>query len=319
MSMKLKDIYSRAVQYGLKNDPRSTGSLRKIMNERKKAYRALRGANRKFFDAENLKHPFSDTRILYGAPETEVRSIMVGIDVGIGELLVGDRLNQRGEGIDLAMSHHPSGLALAGLANVMGVHLDILENLGLSREIGKNLVQERVAEVDRKLHAGNHTRNVDAARLLDIPYMCVHTPSDNCVVKYLDRLFTRKRPKTVGDIVSLLDEIPEYNDATKQNAGPRTLVGKRKDAAGKVFVDMTGGTEGPKRVFARLSQAGVGTIVAMHLSEEHFKSAKSERINVVVAGHIASDNLGVNLLLDTVTRGKGIKIVPCSGFIRVER
>ena len=82
---------------------------------------------------------------------------------------------------------------------------------------------------------------------------------------------------------------------------------------------MTGGTEGPKRIFPRLSQAGVGTIVAMHLSEEHFKHAKTELINVVIAGHIASDTLGLNLLLDKLMKKENMRIIPCSGFVRIRR
>ena len=97
------------------------------------------------------------------------------------------------------------------------------------------------------------------------------------------------------------------------------MIGDPKKDAGKVFVDMTGGTEGPKKIFPRLSQAGVGTIVAMHLSEEHFKHAKDEHINVVIAGHIASDTLGLNLLLDEIEKSGKLNIIPCSGFIRVKR
>ena len=67
------------------------------------------------------------------------------------------------------------------------------------------------------------------------------------------------------------------------------------------------------------AQAGVGTIVAMHLSEEHFKCVKDEHINIVIAGHIASDTLGLNLLLDSVEKAGSLNIVPCSGFVRVKR
>ena len=38
----------------------------------------------------------------------------------------------------------------------------------------------------------------------------------------------------------------------------------------------------------------------MHLSEEHFAKVKENNINVVIAGHISSDNLGVKLLLDNI-------------------
>jgi hypothetical protein len=56
----------------------------------------------------------------------------------------------------------------------------------------------------------------------------------------------------------------------------------------------------------------------MHLSEEHRKEAEAANINVVIAGHISSDSLGVNLFLDVLEK-QGIEIVPCSGLIRVSR
>jgi putative NIF3 family GTP cyclohydrolase 1 type 2 len=176
-----------------------------------------------------------------------------------------------------------------------------------------------MGEVERAVAPANHLRSVDIAKLLDIPYMCVHTPADNHVTSYLQKLFDRRPPKKLSQVLAVLKSIPEYADGMKKNAGPRILIGEPGRKAGKIFVDMTGGTEGPKRVFPRLSQAGVGTIVAMHLSEDHFKSAKSEHINVIIAGHIASDALGLNLLLDGLSKAGDIRVIPCSGFVRVKR
>jgi putative NIF3 family GTP cyclohydrolase 1 type 2 len=123
----------------------------------------------------------------------------------------------------------------------------------------------------------------------------------------------------MSEVLNILKAIPEYTDALKKHAGPRILIGDAKKKAGKIFVDMTGGTEGPKRIFPRLAQAGVGTIVAMHLSEEHFKNAKAEMMNVIIAGHIASDTLGLNLLLDEVEKREKMRVIPCSGFVRMRR
>jgi len=66
---------------------------------------------------------------------------------------------------------------------------------------------------------------------------------------------------------------------------------------------MTGGTEGSVKLLEKLAQAGVGTLVCMHLSEKHLEEAKKQNLIVVVAGHMASDNLGLNLLLDAVCGG----------------
>jgi putative NIF3 family GTP cyclohydrolase 1 type 2 len=196
---------------------------------------------------------------------------------------------------------------------------DVLRNLGIPYNISKELLNERMAEVGRAVSAANHMRAVDVARLLDIPYMCVHTPADNHVNAYLQKLLDSKKPKTLKDIISILDAVPEYKDAGRKNAAAFIMIGKEKDKAGKVVVDMTGGTEGSKRVFPRLSQAGVGTLIGMHFSEEHFKAAQKEHINIIVAGHISSDTLGLNLLLDSLCEKDDFEIIDCSGFVRIPR
>jgi len=317
--MKLSDLYTRAVKRGLAVDPRTKEQIRAYLSSRKKEFGKLRGVERSNFDTESLRHPFADTRILHGDPDTEITSMMVGIDADIGELLIADAMNKRGERVDLVVSHHPSGRALAGLHQVMSVQLDILEGLGIARKIGEELLKERMSEVERRILPSNLTRTTDAARLLDVPFMCIHTPADNHVVRYLEGLFKKERPGKIADLLTLLTKIPEYSDAIRHGAGPRLLTGDKKNKPGRIFVDMTGGTEGPKNIFARLSQAGVGTMVVMHLSEEHFKSVKPEHINVIIAGHIASDNLGLNLLLDSVLRNEDVAVIPCSGFVRVKR
>ena len=53
---------------------------------------------------------------------------------------------------------------------------------------------------------------------------------------------------------------------------------------GKIMVDMTGGTSGPVDAISKLAAAGVGTIVGMHMGEDHRKKAKEENMTVVIAG-----------------------------------
>ena len=71
-------------------------------------------------------------------------------------------------------------------------------------------------------------------------------------------------------------------------------------------------------MYEKMSQAGIGTILSMHIGEESRKEAEKHHINVVVAGHMSSDSLGMNLFLDELEK-KGVKIVPTSGLIRVSR
>jgi len=163
----------------------------------------------------------------------------------------------------------------------------------------------------------NHLRSVDFARVLDIPFMNIHTPADNCVNKYLSKLFLSKKPRLLKDVVDMLMKLKEYQQAMAINAGPSIIIGDKKNRAGRILVDMTGGTEGSKEMFSNIASKGISTIVCMHLSEEHFKKAKEAHINVIIAGHIASDNLGLNLLLDEIEKKEKLKFIECSGFRRV--
>ena len=317
--MKLIDIYRFVVKKGIEKDLRSRSQIKQQLSGARKEFRKLKGMDAKCYDRERFVNPYADTRILYGDPEKDVKTMMVGIDMEGPELVAADRLNEKGRDIDLVMAHHPEGTAYANFYDVMHLQEAALAKLGIPLEVGKELLKERMGEVERAVAPANHSRSVDIAVLLGIPFMCVHTPADNHVNNYLQKLFDSRKPRTMGEAVNALKNIPEYADAMKKNCPPRILIGDAKKKAGKIFVDMTGGTEGPKKIFPRLSQAGVGTIVAMHLSEEHFKNAKSEMINVIIAGHIASDTLGLNLLLDEVEKKEKIRVIPCSGFVRIRR
>jgi hypothetical protein len=123
---------------------------------------------------------------------------------------------------------------------------------------------------------------------------------------------------TVQDVLDLLKSIPEYRHAVTLGNGPVVYEGDTKRRAGRVMVDMTGGTSGPKESIERLATAGVGTILGMHMGEDHRKRAAKAHMNVVIAGHMASDSLGVNIVVDEFAR-QGVEIIPCSGYFRVAR
>lgn len=317
--MKLHELFTVAVQSGIDADPRGRAIVEKELRDARSSYEELKPDDKAAFDPEKLENPYVDSRILHGPPDREIKKILVGIDMEAPELLLADRLNQKGAGIDLVVAHHPEGRAFANFYEVMKMQADILNRFGVPINVAENLLNDRMKEVERRLMPVNHTRPVDAARLLDIPFICLHTPADNMVVAYLQSLFDREKPERLRDVMALLKKIPEYQEAIKNNAGPKILLGSGDQRCGKVFVDMTGGTEGSKDIMARLSQSGVGTIVGMHLTDDHRKEAEKHHIHVVIAGHISSDTLGVNLLLDKVESRGPLDVVECSGFKRIKR
>lgn len=316
--MKLNDIYRAAIETAMAHDPRGREAVERDLAKAKKEIEKLKDDEKEFADEESTKNPYADSRILHGDPDTHVAAMLVGIDIDVQELLLAERLGENGRPVDAVMSHHPSGSALARLHCVMGLQADILHTLGVPIHVAEGLMAERIGEVERKLLPNNHTRAADAARLLDVPLLCLHTAADNMVASYLQKRFDEENPETLSDVVGLLMEEPEYRDSKKQGFGPAKLLGSDSRRAGKIFVDMTGGTSGSKDIFASLSSSGVSTIVGMHMDDEHKKKAQENQMNVVIAGHMASDNLGVNLLLDAVL-DEGVEVVECSGFRRFSR
>jgi hypothetical protein len=317
--MTLGDIYKKAVEMGIKADPRGEAGVKKLLARRKKEYEELPASKKAEYDREDLVNPFTDSRIILGNKNLNVDKILAGIDMDASEVLLADRLNQKGEGIDLLLSHHPEGGPLAALHGVMEVQADLMANYGVPINIAEGLMVDRIGEVQRRFSPVNHNQSVDTARLLGFAMMSTHTITDNLVYQFLEDIFHRHYCETVGEVLAQLKKIPEYQEAMKGKAGPMIIAGSVNSRAGKVApLDITGGTEPSAMVYEKLADAGVGTIIAMHAGEEHRKECVKHHINLVVAGHMSSDSLGMNLFLDEIEK-RGIKIIPCSGLIRIRR
>jgi putative NIF3 family GTP cyclohydrolase 1 type 2 len=316
--VKLSDIYRTCIEMGMKADPRDESELRRVLDEAQADYDKLEDDDKPFFDTERLTNPYADTRICFGDPETEVTSLITGVDMEVGEILLADRLREKGEPIDLVLAHHPEGPGYARLDEVMRMQADIWHMHGVGLGAGDALIGARADEVKRRLLPVNHYRAVNAAEVLGIPLMSCHTPADNNVNKFVQDFLDSQSPATLDAVVKALRAIPEYADAAKKGYGPQLIQGGGSRRPGKIVVDMTGGTEGPADALERLSKAGVDTLVGMHYTEDHRKKAEELKLNLVIAGHISSDTLGMNLVLDALeTRGVSARCI--SGMIRVRR
>ena len=316
--MKLKAIYDLAIALGRENDPRGEKGVQKELEKQKRIYEGLKGKEQETFDTELLKNPYADSRLLNGDGEEEISGLICGVDMEVQEVLLADRLREKGGKIDLVLSHHPEGKGLVGLGNIMEMQADLYAGEGIPIHLSEGIMAPRIEEIRRRLIASNFQRTVDAARLLNLPLMSVHTPCDNLVQKFLDDYFEAKQPETVGDILELLYEIPEYQLAAENMDGPMVLHGKRENSCGRIVNEMTGGTGTSKEMYKELSARGVGTLICMHMRDEALEEAKKYHMNVIIAGHMASDSIGINLFLDQLQK-RGVEITAASGLLRVER
>ncbi len=313
--MTTKQIYELAVKMGIKSDLRGEQAVKKYLDRTKEKYERLDKEEKKEFDKENFTNPYNDTRILADNKKKKIKKVLVGIDMETPELLYA---KMEGD-IDLVIGHHPEGKALADLSGVMDLQAQLLAGYGVPINIAESVLKPRISEVNRGTHPINHNRPVDMAKLLRIDYMCTHTIADNLGAKFLTDILRRKKPEYVGDILKMLKDISEFSEAIKINAGPRLFTGDKENSCGQVAVtEWTGGTSGSKEMYEKMAQAGIGTIIGMHMHEEHRAEAEKYHLNVVIAGHMACDSLGMNLFLDELEK-KGIEVIPCSGLIRIKR
>ncbi len=314
--MKTKEIYNLAIKLAIEADFRGKEGVKGFLERKKKRYEKLSPERKKEFDKEALENPYLDSQILNISEDKEIKKILVGIDIEPAEILLAKEIGN----IDLVISHHPLGKGLANLADVMDLQCDVLSFYGVPINIAEGLMKERIEEVARGVNKANHQRTVDTANILGMNLINLHTPCDNLAAKFLrDKLEDKEEVKRVEDIIKILKEIPEYKESIKIGAGPKIFVGSEENRCGKVaLAEITGGTEGSPKLYEKMAQAGIGTVVGMHMGEEGRKQAEESKINVVIAGHMSSDSLGVNLFLDELEK-KGIEIIPCSGLIRVSR
>lgn len=321
MPLTIQQVYDTMISVGRKNDPRPQGEIDDYLKDQKKAYEKMDKKKKVYFDKERLTNPYLDSRLLYGAPTRKVKTIMACIDADKQEVLLAHELRKVGTPIDLILVHHPEGRALIDLTRVMDIQDVVHEFLGVSPNIAEKLMSKRIAKLDRSLHPINHYQNVRVAELLDMPLMCCHTTADNSVHEFICQMVKKGEAtwKKIGDFMDALLEIPEFQEGERLGQGPVVFVGSHKSKLGKIGITgMTGGTSGDEDIYEYLSRSGVGTVVAMHMSEAHREKAEKFHLNVVVTGHMASDSIGMNLVLDHM-EAKGVKILPAGGFIRVKR
>jgi len=239
-----------------------------------------------------------------------IKRVLMGVDMDTAELLLAKELKY-----DCVVTHHPR-ITNPDMLDVLDRHIINLEKLGIPRNKSQKLMSERRDELSYNQHVSNSRRSESAAKLLNMPYVSIHTPADIIseafVQKYLDEKFTGKPETKVKEVVETLEEISEYKNSVRK---PVIRVGSEKSYAGKIYVLMSGLTGPGADILKEYFEAGVGTLIMMHISEKNAKKIKEQNIgNVIVAGHMSSDSIGLNEIAKK-WRETGIEVTLMSGIV----
>jgi putative NIF3 family GTP cyclohydrolase 1 type 2 len=242
----------------------------------------------------------------------EIKKVLMGVDMDTAELILAQQL-----GYDCVVSHHPRNTNV-DMLELLTTHIQRLEKLGVPRNKSQKLLEDRKTELNYRQHVSNSRRSESAAKLLNMPFMCIHTPADIIseviVQEFLNTKFASKPETKVQEIVEALEEIGEYGSSARK---PVIRVGSKESYAGRIYVLMSGLTGPGPKIIKEYFEAGVGTLVLMHIPESDAKEVKEQGIgNVVVAGHMSSDSLGLNKIAKEWAK-KGIETTMMSGIVPI--
>ncbi len=241
-----------------------------------------------------------------------IKRVLIGIDMETPELLLAREL-----GFDCVVSHHPKAdNCVVDFAKVMDVQIDRMVKAGVPINKAQKVLKKKQQSIDLGRHASNYDRVSSAARLMNMPYLNIHIPADfiteEIVQTKLDKVFSNK-PKT--KLKDIIDELNSWEYYKGKVAQPVIRVGSSDDYAGKIEVLMAGGTNGGVDVYKSYFEAGVGTIIAMHVPEDVKKAVAEQNIgNIIVAPHMPSDSIGLLEIVKT-WREQGFKVTCMSGIV----
>lgn len=219
-----------------------------------------------------------------------IKKVLFGIDADIPELLLARQL-----GYDAVISHHPKGgSAVINFHQVFSRHIQQMVDAGIPEREAEEAVGKKMLALEVDDHTKNYGHAVDAARILKMPYMNIHTPLDELGRRIMTRKIKKEIGKgsMVGDVVSALKTLSEFTNTTTDI---EIRLGKASNPAGKTIVSHGAGTNGGYEVAKTYFKHGIDTLIYIHISPQDLEKLKADGTgNLIITGHIASDSVGIN-------------------------
>jgi putative NIF3 family GTP cyclohydrolase 1 type 2 len=219
-----------------------------------------------------------------------IRKILFCIDASVPELLLAKQF-----GYDAVIAHHPiGGTATINFFQVFKRHIKQMVDAGIPEVEAENAIKKKLEELELETHTRNYAHAVDAARLLKMPFMNIHTPLDEVGRRIMSEKINGRirKDSTVNDVVHALEELSEFKRAVTEI---KIRLGKPENRAGKVVVSHGAGTNGGYEVAKTYFSHGIGTVIYIHIGAGDLAKLKNDCVgNLIVTGHIASDSVGIN-------------------------
>ncbi len=260
-------------------------------------------------------------------PGENIKRFIFAMDVNVGLLHMAKQM-----GFDAVVGHHPCGVLLHR-GEVYRRHIDLLEMHGIPREKAMAALSNSIDTVVRRMENArfrmlhhecpNQTvLEVDAARMLNMPFMNIHNPFDEAGRRILqskmDEAASRNPHWRLKDVLTLIENLPEARWA-KEAYGikPRLFMGDPEAEASKV-VFVHGALSAPHPAIIQFYwQNGFQTVVVLHGEFENLEKLRMEKEgHLILTGHFLGDSIGMTPFIRAI-RERGLQIVCMGGIIDI--
>ena len=245
-------------------------------------------------------------------PGHGIRKVLFGIDIKSPELKLAADL-----GFDAAISHHPTGgWAQLRFHEVLHRHVGQMVLAGVPQDVASVIIED-LAETHRVTASmTNYDHEPSVARLLDMPYLNIHTPLDEIGRRRLQSAADELPADTsVSELITHL--VNRFGEFAHADTEVELRVGQPGNPIGRVVMSHGAGTNGGYPVAKAYFDHGVDTVIYIHCrpaDARHLREEYGREKNLIVTGHIVSDSIGINPYIAQL-RGEGIDVTTISGII----
>jgi len=245
-------------------------------------------------------------------PGTDIARVLFGIDLKAPELALAKEL-----GFDCAISHHPiGGPSTLNFHQVLERHIDQMKRAGVPDDVAEQTMRNTIE--DRRVLSSmtNYDHDPSVAKLLDMPYLNIHTPLDEIGRRRMAEAVAELAPTTsVAELMThLRQSFGEFRNAATEI---EQRVGLSTNPIGQAVVSHGAGTNGGYPVAKAYFDHGIDTVIYIHCRPGDAKrlvEEYGETRNLVVTGHIASDSVGINPYVNRL-RELELSVTTFSGII----
>jgi hypothetical protein len=260
-------------------------------------------------------------------PGENIKRFVFSMDVNVGLLHVAKQME-----FDAVVGHHPCGVLLHR-GEVYRRHVDLLEMHGIPRERSMAVLSGSIDGIVRRME-NNRFRmlhhecpnqtvlEVDAARMLNLPFMNIHNPFDETgrrvLQSKLDEASAEDPRWKLKNVLALIENLPEARYAKDvYGISPRLFIGDPEAEASRV-VFVHGALSAPHPEIIRFYwQNGFPTVVILHGEFESLEKLRTEKQgSLILTGHFLGDSIGMTPFIRAI-RQRGLEVVCMGGIIDV--